>query len=97
MTEGRLSFRQRVTTAPDVLFRTIGDEAVLLNLRTEMYLGLDPVGARMWAVLHESPSIEAGYEALKDEYDVSPDVLRQDLEALRAPLLDQSLIELTTT
>ena len=63
MTEKRLSFDRRVVTAPDVLFRTIGDEAVLLNLRTEMYLGLDPVGTRVWSVLHESPSIEAGYEA----------------------------------
>jgi hypothetical protein len=95
LTERLLSFDQRVKTAPDVLFRTIGDEAVLLNLRTEMYLGLDPVGTRVWSVIHESPSIEAGYEALRDEYDVAPDVLRRDLEAFLGELLDQSLIELS--
>jgi hypothetical protein len=84
-----------MTTAPDVLFRTIGDEAVLLNLRTEMYLGLDPVGTRMWTVLHDSPSIAAGYEALRVEYDVAPDVLRRDVEEFVGELLDQSLIELS--
>ena len=87
-----MSFEQRVTTAPGVLVRVIGDEAVLLNLQSELYLGLDPVGTRMWTVLHDSPSIEEGYEVLKEEYDVEPDVLRQDLEAFLAELLEQSLI-----
>ena len=90
-----MSFQQRVTTAPDVLFRVIGDEAVLLNLRTETYLDLDPVGTRMWTVLHESPSIEAGFEVLRDEYEVEPEVLRRDLEELLNELLDQSLITLS--
>ncbi len=94
MSEARLSFQQRVATSPDVLVRVIGDEAILLHLGTEMYLGLDPVGTRMWTVLQTSPSIEAGYEVLRDEYDVAPEVLREDLEAFLADLLGQSLISL---
>ena len=91
---GRVSFHQRVATAPDVLVRVIGDEAVLLNLRSELYLGLDPVGTRMWTVLHEAPSIEAGFEVLRDEYDVEPDALRDDIEGFVRDLLGQSLIVL---
>jgi len=30
------SFSSHVTIAPDVLFRLVGDEAVLLNLKTEL-------------------------------------------------------------
>lgn len=90
----QLSFAQRVSIAPDVLVRVIGDEAVLLHLGTELYLGLDAVGTRMWKVLQASPSIEAGYEVLRDEYDVPPDVLRQDLEEFLDELLGQSLISL---
>ena len=89
-----MSFHQRVTTAPDVLFRVIGDEAVLLHLGTEQYLGLDPVGTRMWTVLHEAPTIEAGYERLRQEYDVAPEELRGDLEEFIGALLGQSLIAL---
>ena len=37
-----ISFADRVTISPDVMFRTVGDEAVLMNLKTELYLGLDP-------------------------------------------------------
>ncbi len=94
MTDPHTSFRQRVTTAPDVLVRVIGDEAILLHLVTERYLGLDPVGTRMWTVLHEASSIEAGYERLQREYDVAPEVLRADLQEFLDQLLGQSLISL---
>jgi hypothetical protein len=37
-------FSERLSVAPDVLFRLVGDEGVLLNLNTTLYLGLNPVG-----------------------------------------------------
>jgi hypothetical protein len=86
-------FSERVTIAPDVLFRLVGDEAVLLNLTTELYLGLDLVGARMWTVLNDAPSIQAAYDALLQEYEVEPDRLRQDIDELLSQLLEQGLIE----
>ena len=48
-------FSSRVTTAPDVMLRIIGDEAVILNLKNELYLGLDPVGTRMWTISRALP------------------------------------------
>lgn len=89
------SFSSRVTTAPEVMIRTVGDEAVLLNLKTELYLGLDPVGARMWTVLHDSPSIQSAYDALLDEYDVAPDQLRNDIDVFLGKLIEQQLIEIS--
>ena len=91
-----LSFDQRVTIAPDVLFRTVGDEAVLLNLKTELYLGLDPVGTRMWTVFKESGSLQQAYESLLQEFDVDGVRLRADLEEFIGQLQAQGLIELAT-
>ena len=34
-----LSFSNGVAATPDVMFRMVGDEIVLLNLKTELYLG----------------------------------------------------------
>lgn len=87
-----VSFKQRVSTAPDVLVRVIGDEAVLLHLGRELYLGLDPVGTRMWTVLQSTTSIEAAFDALKEEYDVPPEILREDLKEFLDDLLRQGLI-----
>jgi hypothetical protein len=88
-----VSFTQHVTVSPDVLFRVVGDEAVLLNLKTELYLGLDPVGTRMWDVLKESSSIQAAYDALLAEYEVTPDTLKNDLDEFVGKLVEQGLIE----
>jgi hypothetical protein len=93
-TDAGVPFDRRVAVVPDVLVRVIGEEAILLHLGTEQYLGLDAVGTRMWTVLKESASIEAGYAELCREYDVSPDVLREDLASFVHELLAQSLISL---
>lgn len=87
-------FTSRVNTAPDVMLRVIGEEAVILNLKNELYLGLDPVGTRMWMVLHSAPSIQAAYEVLLAEFEVEPERLRRDLDKLLDQMLEQGLIEL---
>lgn len=89
-----VSFSERVSVAPDVLFRIVGEEGVLLNLTTELYLGLNPVGTRMWSVLSGARSIQAAYDALLQEYEVEPLQLRADLEAFIDELLDQKLVEI---
>jgi hypothetical protein len=76
------------------MLRIIGDEAVILNLKSELYLGLNPVGTRIWTVLHDAPSIQSAYESLLAEFDVEPEHLRQDMDELLDQLLAQGLIEL---
>jgi hypothetical protein len=90
-----ISFVDRVTASPDVMFRTVGDEAVLLNLKTELYLGLDPVGARMWDLLIKAASIEEAFDALLTEYDVEAGKLRTDLEKFIGRLVEEGLIEVS--
>ena len=89
-----IDFSSRVTIPDTVLFRELDGESVLLNLGTESYLGLNDVGTRMWAVLTTTPSIQAAFDVLQAEYDVAPDVLRQDLEALLEQMRQHGLVEL---
>jgi hypothetical protein len=86
------SFAGHIAVAPDVMFRIVGDESVLLNLKSEAYLGLDPVGTRMWTLLTESDSIQSAYEALLDEYEVDGQQLRRDLEDFVGKLVEHELI-----
>ena len=88
-----ISFSHKVAIAPDVLCRVIGNEAVLLNLKTEHYLGLDVVGTRMWTLLQESASIADAFDALAREYEVTPDELRRDIEEFLSELLEHSLVQ----
>jgi hypothetical protein len=87
-----ISFSDRVTVADDVLISNLQDESVLLNLDNERYYGLDDVGTRFVSVLTTSDTIETAYERLRNEYDVDPQVLRDDLLALIENLMDQGLL-----
>jgi len=85
-------FSERLRVAPDVLFRLVGDEGVLLNLNTTLYLGLNPMGTRMWNALTSARSIQAAYDELLGEYEVEPAQLRADLEEFVERLVGQKLI-----
>lgn len=87
-----ISFSDRVTVPDDVLISHLQEESVILNLDSESYFGLDDVGTRFLSVLTSSESIEAAYERLRNEYDVDPQVLRNDLLALVENLIDQGLL-----
>ncbi len=88
-------FAMRVSVPPDVLISQISGESVILNLKSERYLGLDDVGTRMWGALTKSPSIQVAYDALLTEYDVDAEVLRQDLHAFVEKLIQQGLVEVS--
>jgi hypothetical protein len=89
-----IDFSSRVVVPETVLFRELDGESVLLNLDTESYLGLDDVGTRMWTLLTTLPSIQAAYEALLTEYDVTPGILRNDVEVLLGQMIEEGLVAL---
>ena len=79
---------------PDhVVMRELEGEAILLNLETETYFGLDEVGTRIWTELVASPDVERACEVLQEEFDVEPSVLRGDVERLAAELVETGLLE----
>jgi hypothetical protein len=88
-----ISFAMRAAAPPDVLVQELAGESVLLNLQSERYFGLDDVGTSMWKALTSAASIQAGYEALLEEYKVDPVQLRQDLHALIETLVGHGLLE----
>lgn len=88
-----VSFDSALRVPKNVLMRELDGEAVLLNLDTEFYFGLDDVGTRMWSLLTTSESNQAAYDALLGEYVVAPNVLRHDMEELVSQLLSHGLLE----
>lgn len=87
-----VSFSDRVRIAPEVMIQEVGGESVILDLKTERYLGMDEVGTRIWQVLMDSASIQAAYDALLAEYEVAPLQLEDDLREFIERLLENGLI-----
>jgi hypothetical protein len=87
-----LTLSQQAKPSTEVLFQTVGDEAVLLDLSSENYFGLDPVGTRVWSLLSDDASLQRAFDRLLEEFEVEPDRLEADLLGLVAKLADAGLI-----
>jgi len=86
--------RGRVRPAPDVVFRELGGEMVLLNLKSGVYYGLNETGTQMWTLLVELKDPGRVVEALEREYAASREQLEGDLRELLGTLRAKGLIEL---
>jgi hypothetical protein len=79
------------------LVRFLDKESVLLNIDTERYFGLDETGTRMWQLVTAAPKIEVAYQQLLEEYDVQPELLRENLTDLVNRLLENGLLQLASS
>lgn len=82
----------RVEVPADVVFREVAGETVILDLESQRYFSLDPVGTRMWVLLAELGSLPAVRERLLAEFDVEPRRLSADLDDLVSHLLAEGLL-----
>jgi hypothetical protein len=78
------------------MLQVLGDQAVLLDLRSEHFYGLNSVGARIWELLeHETPLAEV-FEKLCAEFDADPRRIESDLLALADQLHRAGLLRLVS-
>jgi hypothetical protein len=87
------AFDSTISISPDVMVRKVGEESVLLDLKTERYLGLDEVSARFWDLLTSGGSIQSAYETLLTEFEVDPERLHNDLDDFVQELVQFGLVE----
>jgi hypothetical protein len=87
-----LALGARIRVKEGVLVQQLQGEAVLLNLDSGMYFGLDPVGTRMWELMTEHERLSDVVLAMLAEYDVSAEECGADLLALVARLEAEGLV-----
>ena len=92
-----VSFMDRVVVSSHVLVRFLDKESVLLNIETERYFGLDETGTRMWQLVTAAPKIEVAYQQLLEEYDVQPELLRENLTDLLNRLVENGLLQVASS
>ena len=82
----------RFVVSPDQVSCDLGGEAAILHLKTAIYYGLDPVGARVWDLLRTPKSLAELRDAILQEYDVEPARCESDLRDLLEKLAAAGLI-----
>jgi hypothetical protein len=93
-----INLNSRVRIQEDVLFQELQGEAVLLNLKTGVYLGLNQVGTRIWQLLQEDGTLQRVMDVMLQEYEVAQEKLQTDLLNLVGQMEKQGLLaEITAT
>jgi hypothetical protein len=77
---------------PDVAWRRVGDDAVLVHLKTNRIYSLNRTGARFWELLSEGYGRDAAQATLLGEFDVAEDELRKEVDDLLAALTRDGLL-----
>jgi hypothetical protein len=84
----------RFVVSPDQVSCDLGGEAAILQLKSAIYYGLDPVGARVWDLLRTPKTLAELRDAIVAEYEVEPDRSERDLRDLLEKLTAERLIEI---
>lgn len=78
--------------SPDVVFRNLEGEAVLLDLGSGTYFGLNEVGTRIWQMIEAGLDETAITSALADEYAAERAGIAADVARLLGELRARRLI-----
>lgn len=87
----------RFTCPSDVLNRVIDGEALLLNLDSGTYFGLNEVASCVWERIVAGATVGEMASLVVAEFDVSEEVARRDLDALLLALVERGLAERAAT
>lgn len=83
---------QQIRLSDNVLMQKVADEAVLLDLDSQSYFGLDPVGTIIWEGISEGKTEFEIVEHITREFEVEAEVARDDLRAFIERLRKDNLI-----
>lgn len=67
-------------------------ELVMLDTEAGRYMGLSPVGTRIWELIEQPRTVAEIADLLQSEYDVSAEVCRRETLAFVAQLAENGLV-----
>lgn len=77
----------------NIVWRDVDNEVVILDIESGNYFTLDGVGRMIWKHLADGNSIADTTEAVINEYDVSEENAKSDIEGLIEQLKEEKIIE----
>jgi hypothetical protein len=86
-----------MTIPEHVVYQTLQDEVIVLDLDAGRYFSLAGSGARIWQLLCEGQTPAAIVATLVREYDVTESQLQTDVDELITSLVNRGLLVMPST
>lgn len=90
-----LSLKTTVMASSQQISCPLGDESAILNMKNNVYYGVNPVGASVWNLLKEPKTVAEIRDAIAEEYDVDRERCESDLIALLEHMRSEGLVEVS--
>lgn len=81
----------------EVLFTSMGEDAVLLHVQRGDYYSLNKVGARLWVLADGQKTISDLAGLITEEFDISQDQAENDIIELAQQLQKEGLVKAVET
>jgi Coenzyme PQQ synthesis protein D (PqqD) len=82
-----------IVACKDQISTVVGEETIMLSLKSGKYYGLNSVGGRIWNLALQPTSIRHIIETLLGEYEVDRETCEQEVLALARGMAEVNLIE----
>lgn len=83
-----------ISAAKEQISSDLGGEAIILNLKSGVYHGLNEVAAKIWNIIQNPKSVNDVRTILLEEYEVDFQQCDRDLKELLQELTKVGLIEI---
>ncbi len=83
---------QKLTISENTLSQELQGEIVILNMESESYYSLNPVGSRVWQLLTSKETVKTAIEQLLQIYLVDEPTLHHDVTLLAQELTEEELL-----
>ena len=90
-----LSPQSCIVLSKDQASCDLAGETAIVNLRSGVYFGLDPMGTHIWNLLREPVTVRGLCDALMDRDDVDGSRLESDVRVFLNELADHGLVDIT--
>ncbi|HEY9875192.1 MAG TPA: lasso peptide biosynthesis PqqD family chaperone [Candidatus Obscuribacterales bacterium] len=89
----KVSDDSSVVATKEQVSSDLAGEAVILNIKSGVYYGLNAVGARIWNLIQEQKTVKEVRDTILAEYDVEPEQCDRELLEILKQLESEGLIE----
>ena len=92
-TEAAIAQSTRYKVSANHLYSEVAEEAVILDINSGVYYGLNEVGVDIWQWLQQPRTELDILELVLNEYEVSSEQALADIQSVLKEMLDNSLIQ----
>ena len=92
MNDVHLSSKLKI--AKDILVRELEGEAVLLNIQTGVYFGLDKTATATWQLMQKQKDLQGVLDSLLKDYEIDKKTCQDDLLKFASNLQKNAIVEI---